>query len=324
MAVVIDSDDDFGPPNNEYEHDGFVVADGFTDDDFEEMPQPPKRRKGQQTLGPPIARDARVDELSDLHKTLVSGFVREASIFEEDFRNKKGLRRPLFREQDFREMAIRLTVTTQQMSKIPGIDADRVLKYGDNFIPLIRQFEQQSKLVLGTEQRTAGPAGPSGDSDVVDLISDDEDEDEDGAMFDDDMEEDDDEGEASHHFTTASETAGVQAFYHTLKRIQTEATTKTKKGSQSASGSSKGGRKSFGKGKKSYPRRSSGASSKVSKASAGPWGKKASNSDSRKSASSGPARNFSGSGAFGGGGGGSGGGPSRSGGGISGIGLMRH
>jgi len=249
--------------------------------------------------------------------------VREASIFEENLRNRKGLRRPLFKEQDFREMAIRLTTTPQQMSKIPGIDADKVVKYGEKFIPLIRQFEKQSKLVLGTEQRNTDLAGPSGDSDVVDLISDDEDEDDDEVMFDDDM-EDEDEGETSHHFTTAGDAASVQAFYHTLKRIQTEATTKTKKGSQSASGSSKGGRKSFGKGKKSFTRRSSGASSKVSKASAGPRSKKASNSDNRKSASSGSARNFSGSGAFAGGSGGGGGGPSRNGGGISGIGLMRH
>ncbi|KAH7034873.1 uncharacterized protein B0I36DRAFT_238341 [Microdochium trichocladiopsis] len=315
--AVIESDDEFGGSGNDYEQDGFVVADGFTDDDFEEMPQPPKRRKGQQqVLGPPIARDARVDQLSDLHKALVGGFVQEASIFEENLRNKKGLRRPLFREQDFREMAIRLTVTPQQMSKIPGIDAEKVKKYGDKFIPLIRQFEKQSKLVLGTESRQTASAGPSGDGDVVDLISDDEDGDE--AMFDSDM-DDDDEGETSHHFSTASENAGVQAFYNTLNRIQTEeAAVKPKKAAQSGAGSARGGKRNNSRSRKSYPRKPSSSSSKVSKASAGPKSKKGGFGDGRRSASSGSARNFSGPGGAGGSG------PSRSGGGFSGIGLMRH
>lgn len=313
------NDNDFGAHGDNYEHGGFVVAEDETDDDFEEMPQPPKRRKGQQqTLGPPIARDPRVDELSDLHKALVGGFVQEAAIFEENLRNKKNLRRPLFKEQEFREMAIRLTVTLQQMSKIPGIDQEKVGKFGDKFIPLVRQFEKQSKLVMGSEARTSTSAGPSINEDVVDLISDDEGED----MFDEEMDEDD-EGETSHHFAGATENAGVQAFYSTLKSIQTEeAATKPKKGSRSDSTGPKGKRSYAKPGKQSFPRRTSGASSKSFKTNAGVR-KKGAASSGQKSASGGSARNFSSAGPSGSGGA-SGSGPSRSGGGFSGIGLMRH
>ncbi|KAI1773968.1 hypothetical protein F4818DRAFT_87449 [Hypoxylon cercidicola] len=171
-----DSDDDeYSRFSNGYAKDGFVVADGdASDDDFETMFQS-RARSQQKSLGPPISQDARIHaaELSGLHDDILRGFIKEAKDLEENLRNSKNLRNPIFTEQQLREMGIRWTATLEEMQSIPGINSDKVNRYGNAFLPLIRQFHQQSREIM-SQMSPRAAAAASGSRNVVDLVSDDE------------------------------------------------------------------------------------------------------------------------------------------------------
>ncbi|KAL2161453.1 hypothetical protein VTH06DRAFT_8014 [Thermothelomyces fergusii] len=172
----------------------------FDQTDGEEAPfahQPPSRRppprRRQQTLdelGPPISRDPRLEEagLDEIHQDIVQAFVERAHQVEEELRNRHGLRRALFTEQQYREMAIRWTTTVAAMYTIRGIDKSRVDQYGAKFAALVQQFLREYREMMGRAPQPAAsfPAPPASSSaaemaprrkskrDVVDLISDDE------------------------------------------------------------------------------------------------------------------------------------------------------
>jgi bloom syndrome protein len=218
---------------NGYEDDGFVVDDDLTDDDFEPVRSsmaPPRRR--QQTLdelGPAISRDARLVEanLNEIHEEVIPVFVDAAKKLEEQLRNKNGLRRNLFTEQQYREMVIRWTTTVAKMRRIPGIDAEKVDNYGQKFVPLIKQYHSQYQEMMGESPApTIGKSTRtvSGNHECIDLVSSDgEDEDaepaghmaeevpEDEYEFDDD--DDDDEAlESSRYFDGPPQPASRSTF----------------------------------------------------------------------------------------------------------------
>ncbi|KAA8627794.1 hypothetical protein SMACR_04895 [Sordaria macrospora] len=217
---------------NGYERDDFVVSDRVEPDDEEEEAFEPVRpsRRGpssratrpqhrqttlydtlshtQQhsnesmsqhlaTLGPPIRdprtmQNPRYAQLDEVHQDIVDTFVEEAKIFEEDFRNKKGMRKPIFTETQYREMAIRWTRTLEQMRAIPDINQDKVDLYGAKFIPLVERFYGNYRDMMGPKydnpfvtdgaeedqsgRNGRGKAGnkKGGGKEVVDLISSDE------------------------------------------------------------------------------------------------------------------------------------------------------
>ncbi|OTB07626.1 hypothetical protein M426DRAFT_317933 [Hypoxylon sp. CI-4A] len=172
-AVMIsdneDSDEDYSRFSNGYAKDGFVVPDNDSDDDdFETMPPPRSRARPQpqpqrKSVGPPISYDARLNDtgLGGVNNDIVGSFLEEAKELEENIRNSKNLRTPIFTEQQLREMAIRWTITMDKMHMIPGINDDKVDRYGNHFLPLIRQYHQQYQEIMGPH-------------DVVDLLSTDE------------------------------------------------------------------------------------------------------------------------------------------------------
>ncbi|KAL2178842.1 uncharacterized protein P884DRAFT_197235 [Thermothelomyces heterothallicus CBS 202.75] len=182
---------------DEEDEDDFVVSD---DTDAEGAPfahSPPSRHppphRRQQTLdelGPPISRGPRLGEagLDEIHQDIVQAFVERAQSVEEELRNRHGLRRALFTEQQYREMAIRWTTTVAAMYTIRGIDKSRVDQYGAKFATLVQQFLREYREMMGRapQPSTPLPAPPASSSaaeiapkrknkrDVVDLISDDE------------------------------------------------------------------------------------------------------------------------------------------------------
>ncbi|KAK3954893.1 putative SGS1 protein [Pseudoneurospora amorphoporcata] len=228
------SDGPHGPLHaNGYERDDFVVSDRVEPDDEEEAFEPvrPSRRgpasratrpQNRQTtiydtlshtqqhanetmsqhlatLGPPIVdprtmQNPRFGQLDEVHQDIVDTFVREAKVFEEDFRNKKGMRKPIFTETQYREMAIRWTRTLDQMRAIPDINQDKVDLFGAKFIPLVERFYGNYRDMMGpkydnpfvtdgvedegTGRRGGRGGGKGGGKEVVDLISSDEEEDE--------------------------------------------------------------------------------------------------------------------------------------------------
>ncbi|KAL2199932.1 hypothetical protein P885DRAFT_29013 [Corynascus similis CBS 632.67] len=190
MRTVTDEEDE-----EDEDGDNFVVS----DEEAEEAafgPPPPSRRlpphRRQQTLdelGPPISRDPRLEEagLDEIHQDIVQAFVERAHRVEEDIRNRHGLRRALFTEQQYREMAIRWTTTVAAMYTIRGIDKSRVDQYGAKFATLVQQFLREYREMMGRATPLSLPNPPSSFSaaeiaprrnqhDVVDLISDDDEE----------------------------------------------------------------------------------------------------------------------------------------------------
>jgi bloom syndrome protein len=189
-----------------YARDGFVVDDGDWDDEdaFEPLPlHRQQQSKGQsRAVGPPISQDLRLEDLPEWHQDMVQFFVVEAKGMEERLRNQKGMRKPLFSEKDFREMAINWTTSLDQMRRIKGIDADKVQKFGDQFLPLIQNYHRQYRDMTQQARR-------SGETEIVDLISDDDDDDRYvglGAEEADEVDEDEEEAfEQSRFFDTSAD-----------------------------------------------------------------------------------------------------------------------
>lgn len=196
MAAVADEEDEDGEGDadpwlhaNGYAKDDFVVSDEEAEEDafaprFSDRRPPPRRR--QQTLddlGPPISRDSRIDEarLDEIHQDIVHAFAERASELDESLRNKHGLRRSIFTEQQHREMAIRWTTTVHQMYTIRGVDKTKVDLYGARFAALVRQFYTQYQEMMGGNAAKPFSAVVSAaetqrrDRDLINLVSDDED-----------------------------------------------------------------------------------------------------------------------------------------------------
>ena len=337
-ATLDDEDsDDFpdGGQSHGYVLDDFVEGDD-DDDDFESMPASRTCRRGKEPLGPPISHDVHMEDanINEIHRDIAESFAEAAGKLQEDLLNRKGLRQRWFSQKDFREMALRWTDTVDKMRFIPGVNTDKVDKYGGKFLPLVKEFSRQYQDMMGTPapaSTSATAAGPSSRH-VVDLVSDSGDEAAQQTDYDDDDIADDDlEGETSGYFTGGGGGGGVapaqmsapaRAFFEQLTRLEAEDASQPSRGRSTnrASGPRwKGGGRG---GKRSYARRTSGGGAR------GGGGGGRSGGGVRKRApagSAGPsARPASGT-SFGSrtsGGGGSRGG--RSGGGGTGIGLMKY
>ncbi|RDA94471.1 hypothetical protein CP533_2296 [Ophiocordyceps camponoti-saundersi (nom. inval.)] len=235
-----DEEDGLPTTSNGYVNDGFVVSDEemreAEDDGDEEAFEPlPKHRparpaarsvvgpRSKKPLGPQITVDERLGSLSEIHQDLVNAFVLEAQKVEERIRNAKELRRPLFTERDFREMAMNWTTSLDKMSGIPGIDVQKVAEHGPKLLPLLRQHYDLYQQIL---------AAGGVDEDIVDLISSE-------MEADDDMEDVKTGEEDSHYFNAPPQPppplrADVQAFHNRLQGLE----------SQQASGQSRSSNKS--------------------------------------------------------------------------------
>ena len=278
-----ESEDDIQPHHalhaSGYMRDGFVVEDDEESDDAFDPPRPPARlpRRRQQTLeelGPPISRDARFDEagLSEIHQDIIEDFVERAKRLEEDLRNRKDMRRTIFTDQQFREMAIRWTTSVTKMRSIPGIDVDKVNTFGAKFVPLVKQYHDQYREMMGDAAEPAPPPASSytttrtvsGNHDIVDLLSSDDEQME--GEFEDD-EDDEDDLESSRYFggpnaQPPGESSEVQDFYREFERLNSQPA--SKKGASSSSRGSTtswrggGGKRGFRKGGRGGARGSGG------------------------------------------------------------------
>lgn len=176
---------------NGYEQDGFVVDDDDEDDEdyFDAPVAPPPERRRQKTLDGMISRNAVKEPVSEVHGYVVANFVTMAKELEENTRNNKGLRQPLFTESQLQQMAINWTDTLDKMRRIPGIDTDKVKKYGSEFAKLVKdchkqylEMENPEDESMATIPATAGPSSsrrgpPLGSGDVIDLLSESDDDD---------------------------------------------------------------------------------------------------------------------------------------------------
>lgn len=262
-AAVVDSDDESNLPmtSRGYVNDGFVVSDEEAEEDeqdeqdeqdeeaFEPLPQhrpakPTSKPTSKKTARPePLPSKHRLQDLPDIHQDVVDAFVQEARQLEERIRNKLGLRRPMFTDTHLQEMAINWTTSIDRMSRIPGIDVDRVKEVGPKLIPLLNTYHASYREIAAADAGT-GASTSNLDQEIVDLISSDID-------LDEDEEEEEEEGEASHYFSSKP-TADVQAFHDRLQTLNSQPTQSRGKSSYSRGG----GRKFSGK---KWPKRGGAA-----------------------------------------------------------------
>lgn len=177
---------------NGYEQDGFVVEDEDEDDYFDPPVAPSRRQRRQRTLDElaPQRSTVTAEEMVDeIHEMMAAEFLERAKKLEEETRNNRGLRRAIFTEAQMKQMAAQWTDSVDEMRRIPGIDVDKVNRYGSRFIPLVKEWhakylELMADDAMATIPATAGPSAsrrgpPMQPGDIIDLLSDDDAEDED-------------------------------------------------------------------------------------------------------------------------------------------------
>ena len=267
---VTNSDDEDGFPTTPhgYANDGFVISDDEMqgeeneEEDFDPLPKHRPAKPSSKKLGPQIEPDKRLEDLPVIEQELINAFMVEAQKLEEQIRNKKELRRPLFTQRDLREMAMTGVTTLDEMSCIPGVDPDKVREHGAKLLPLLCQHHEVLQQVRTANEEL--------DQDVVDLISSEIDTDED-EMGEGEIDED------SHYFNSRP-SAEVTAFHNRLQGLnnQQQQQTQPKPKTSYRGGGGGGGNRKFSGGKK--------------------WGKKGSGGQTRRKGSgSGFARRASGS-----------------------------
>ncbi|KAL7924297.1 hypothetical protein ACQKWADRAFT_287922 [Trichoderma austrokoningii] len=254
-AADIDSDDESNLPmtSGGYVKNGFVVSDEEAEEHeeaFESLPQhwpakPTSRPVSKKTARPkPIPSKHKMQDLPDIYQDVVNNFVQDARQLEERIRNKLGLRRPMFTDTHLQEMAINWTTSIERMSRIPGIDVDRVQEVGPKLIQLLNKYHTSYREIATAVVGTGASISNNLDQEIVDLISSDIDPDED--------EEEEEGGEASHYFSSKP-TADVQAFHDRLQTLTSQPSQPRGKSSYSRGG---GSRKFSGK---KWPRRGGAA-----------------------------------------------------------------
>jgi bloom syndrome protein len=289
----------------QYAHDqGFVVDDEededyMDEDDDEDDGFAPIREAGRnlraqppptKRIGQRITADATMDDLSEMHRFVVEGFVQKAKPIAEKLMNNTMMHTIPFSDTVLRQMAIRFTDTEEKMLGIPDANPERVRLYGKHFTKLVRDCHRQFIEMSGgnDDPRVLDPNLQN----VIDLVSDDEDEGDDyGPDFEgSDMEED--EGEESGYFQP---NARVQAFNQQFANSQLAS-------ANAASSQAPAGRKTGAKPKKQKwrARGSTGASRGAGSRASGRGGASSSKRAPKRSTGSGAAPKRGGGAASGG------------------------
>lgn len=205
--------------------DGFIVPDDHVstdddeDDDFEPVRQgnrPALFQRSKRDVGPRITSDVLMTEanVSDLHKHVINNFIIEAKKLDEEIRNSRGIRKPIFTETQLREMCIHWMLELKDIRSIEGVNQEQVEKFGFRFVALIRRFHTEyDAMMRHNEDRDID----QNHRNVIDLVSDnDDDEFNDN---DDDEEADEEEvsqGETSQWFQNRQINSATQAFNQRL------------------------------------------------------------------------------------------------------------
>ncbi|KAL5868299.1 ATP-dependent DNA helicase sgs1 [Pyricularia oryzae] len=184
-SLVLDQDDEKSDEDeagaaprhrNGYAKDNFVVSDDEDDNSYFEKSMrivPKSRQRTLEELSGPIRSngggEGAISQLDDVHQDLLIQFVEDAKRIEERVRNNNGLRKLLFTEQHLRYMAIEWTTSLEKMRRVPGINNDNVMRYGNELLPTLKKYYEFYRNSMGV-----GGGGGGNMDDVVDLVSDDD------------------------------------------------------------------------------------------------------------------------------------------------------
>ncbi|KAJ5225833.1 Bloom syndrome protein [Penicillium chermesinum] len=131
------------------------------------------QREHARPLGPPITADQQMDHLDLLHRAVVEDFEVTAKRYLQDVVVEKGLRTQPFSDHILRTMAIKFPKDLTELSQIPGIDVDKVRRYGRHILRLIdnakRRYEE-----LKDDAESNGVVPDPNHHNVINLSSSDE------------------------------------------------------------------------------------------------------------------------------------------------------
>ncbi|KAL4936111.1 hypothetical protein BDV06DRAFT_228205 [Aspergillus oleicola] len=113
-------------------------------DGFEPIRVPGREeRKEMNAPGPPITQDHRFDQLDPLHKAVAEDFMVYAKNYCQDVVMQKNLRNQPFTDTILREMVMVFPQDKSEMLKIDDIDPDKVYRYGDKILKLLRDTQRR-------------------------------------------------------------------------------------------------------------------------------------------------------------------------------------
>jgi bloom syndrome protein len=129
-----------------YQHNTLIGEDDDEDEDEAFEPILPAHNN-QGSLGAPISRDGRFSGtgVNKRHESLIEAFLLQAKKLDSELRNRDGLRRAIFSDHEYRQMALHFTTTVVKIMNIPGIDQPKVEKYGVKFAALVESYAMQFK-----------------------------------------------------------------------------------------------------------------------------------------------------------------------------------
>ncbi|KAL2815786.1 hypothetical protein BDW59DRAFT_13520 [Aspergillus cavernicola] len=133
-----------------------------------------KERSESNLPGPPITQDHRFDQLDPLHKAVAEDFMVYAKAYCQDLVLQKGLRNQPFTDTILREMVIFFPKDKSEMLKIHNIDADKVHRYGNKILKLIRDTQSRYSELKKEQDDVDGIVPDPNHHNVVNISSSDE------------------------------------------------------------------------------------------------------------------------------------------------------
>ncbi|KAJ0426520.1 hypothetical protein BJY00DRAFT_272372 [Aspergillus carlsbadensis] len=156
-----------------YRYDAEDESNGDDSEGFEPIRVAGNReRKGKNLPGPPITQDSRFDELDPLHKTVAEDFMVYAKRYCQDIVFEKGLRNQPFTDTILREMVMVFPKDEKEMLQIPNVDEDKVHRYGDKILKLIRDTQRRYSELKQDRDGADGVVPDPNHTNVVNISSD--------------------------------------------------------------------------------------------------------------------------------------------------------
>jgi bloom syndrome protein len=162
-------------------------------------------RETKRRLGPPITDDEKLARLNPTHRHVLDDFMGNAKKESSAIMLQKGLRGQPFSDGVLREMAINFPLTTADLLKIDGVEADKIERYGARFLRLIIDAHNTYEALMRAQEDK--PDDPN-HRNVVEISDDDQEVE--GELEDADDHEFSDE-ETSQYFQLAPDVAAFNA-----------------------------------------------------------------------------------------------------------------
>ncbi|KAL2856026.1 hypothetical protein BJY01DRAFT_203682 [Aspergillus pseudoustus] len=154
-------------------------AENEYDDDSSEGFEPirvvdDRERKETNVPGPPITQDHRFDQLDPLHKAVAEDFMVYAKEYCQKIVLEKFLRNQPFTDTVLREMVMVFPRNKTEMLQIPNVDEDKVQRYGDRILKLLRDTQRRYSELKKDREDVDGIVPDPNHTNVINLSSDDE------------------------------------------------------------------------------------------------------------------------------------------------------